>query len=152
MVHAGSPSFIVVAKCQGASKCVPLWVERLISSTAQPSLSGKFSGFRPGKNWHMVSAVSACRRYSIFGPAPGGSAGTSFSSGTERSTRRCFTREFVWIIFNLLDRMCILIRLSASNDGIWAPTALSTQHPRPTDSGPLLGKPQTLAALYLGYL
>src|SRR4051812_41749322 len=58
----------------------------LIHSTAQPSPSGSSSSFSPGKNRATSLAVSRCLRYSIFGPYPGGSDTTSFSSGIERST------------------------------------------------------------------
>src|SRR5258708_21196402 len=96
--QGGSPRFIVEGKCQGASRCVPLCVERLICSIAQPSPSGKSSGTSSGKNRHMVLAASVCPEYLILGPAPGGSAITSFSRGTERSTKRRFTGTILFII------------------------------------------------------
>ena len=57
MVRARLPPSMVEAKCQGASRCVPLWVDISTRSTAQPSPSGSWSGVRPGKNAHTIGAL-----------------------------------------------------------------------------------------------
>src|SRR5690349_9149167 len=66
--------------------CVPLCVESVMFSTAQPSLSGKSEGFSPGKYDAIESTVSRCLRYVICGCMPGGSEMTSASMAMERST------------------------------------------------------------------
>ena len=43
-----------------------------LHSIAQPSPSGKSSSRTPGKKRTTSFAVSRCRRYSTFGPYPGG--------------------------------------------------------------------------------
>ena len=40
---------MVLWKWNGASRCVPLWVDSVTFSTAQPSPSGRSSFFRPGR-------------------------------------------------------------------------------------------------------
>src|SRR3954454_2985834 len=72
-------------KCQGASRWVPLWVESCTCSTAQPWPSGKSSAFNPGKNCSMRGSPCWWSIYWMAGWPPGGSAGTSFCSGTEMS-------------------------------------------------------------------
>src|SRR4051812_29197235 len=72
-------------KCHGASRWVPLWVESCTCSTAQPWPSGKSSAFNPGKNCSMRGSPCWWSIYWMAGWPPGGSAGTSFCSGTEMS-------------------------------------------------------------------
>jgi hypothetical protein len=76
-----SPSALscVEWKCQGASRCVPLWVDSCTFSTAQPSPSGRSFFCRPGKKGWICSTVLSCVKYSICGAKGGGSESTSFS-------------------------------------------------------------------------
>ena len=74
-----SALFIVLWKWYGASRCVPLCVDRLTISTAQPSPSGRSSRFRPGKKGSICSKVLSWVKYWIFGAKAGGSLSTSFS-------------------------------------------------------------------------
>ena len=61
MVGAGeAPLSVVEWKCHGASMWVPLWVEMVTRSTAQPSPSGMSSAVRPGKLTAICGTVSAC--------------------------------------------------------------------------------------------
>src|SRR4051794_35943246 len=85
MVQERSPRFMVGWKCQGASRCVPLWVESCTCSTAQPCPSGRSSAFNPSKNCSIRGKPCWWSTYWIVGGPPGGSAGTSFCSGTEMS-------------------------------------------------------------------
>src|SRR5437588_9392169 len=85
MVHERSPRFMVGWKCQGASRCVPLWVESCTCSTAQPCPSGRSSAFSPSKNCNIRGNPCWWSMYWMVGWPPGGSAGTSFCRGTEMS-------------------------------------------------------------------
>jgi hypothetical protein len=65
---------------------VPLWVESVTSSTAQPSPSGRSCFCSPGKNGAICAKVLSWLKYWIFGAKAGGSLTTSFSRKIERST------------------------------------------------------------------
>ena len=70
---------MVLWKWNGASRCVPLWVDSVTFSTAQPSPSGRSSFFRPGKKGSIWLIVCSWVKYWISGLKAGGSETTSFS-------------------------------------------------------------------------